>query len=254
MRYSFVLLVLLFVIGSPSAAQDSNAQTESLDVHRFDQKVWKEVVGSTDYSEDRVQQKQTKPERSTDKAKSSDKRVKPRVEADAEDEDNASFNTFSFNLPFAEYIVYALVAGVIAYILFLVIRNVSFKTDRKIIANKPSLTGTASIENIQELETDRLLREAISAGNYRLAVRLCFLGMLKTLDEHEIIAWKKDKTNRDYLSELYAKQHHYDEIRRLTINYELVWYGEHDLTLNAYEDVIGAFRSMTDKLKSAKTA
>ena len=250
MRYSWILLTLLFLTNPH--AQDAHAQSDTVGVNRFDRAVWKEVVGSKDYSEDRVREKPSEEHDSSAAAKSSDKRMKPR-EKSAMDEDDDSGFSFNSSLPF-NYIVYALVAAVIIYMLFLIIKNMSLKSDRKVMANKPSAVIAAAIDNIQELETDKLLREAISSGNYRLAVRICFLGMLKTLDEEGVIKWKKDKTNRDYLSELFAKQHYYDEIKRLTFNYEQVWYGEHELTVNAYEEVISSFKKMGDKLNSSKRA
>jgi len=242
--------------GLPSHAQDSNVQSEIVDVNRFDRKAWEEVVGSTDYSEDQERAQQSKVERSDTTTKSSDKRVKSRERSNGrnnEDDESSSGFSLSSDIRF-DYIIYALVAGVIIYILFLIIRNISVKSDRKVVPNSPSLINATFIDNIRELETDRLVREAIASGNYRLAVRICFLGMLKTLDENGVINWKKDKTNRDYLSELLLKQYHYDEIRLLTINYEQVWYGEHDLSLNAYEQVIDSFKSMGDKLNSSKSA
>ena len=209
--------------------------------------MWEEVVGSTDYSEKRVEKKKPKSAQGQDGSQSSDRRANGR-ENDADDSDGFSLN---LNLPFAEYIVYAVVGAVIIFILFLVIKNISFRSGRKPVT-KEVTPAAPVIENIQALETDRLLEEAIASGNYRLAVRLCFLGMLKSLDEQGVIVWKKDKTNRDYLSELYTRKHHYEDIRRLTLDYEQVWYGEHDLSRSSYEEVINAFRSMLEKLKEAK--
>jgi hypothetical protein len=80
-------------------------------------------------------------------------------------------------------------------------------------------------------------------------VRLYFLDLLKKLNENGVIVWTKDKTNRDYLSELFSKQFHFDEIRRLTLAYERVWYGEHIPTEESYRELRNDFQQTNQKLK-----
>ena len=113
---------------------------------------------------------------------------------------------------------------------------------------------SSRIEDIKELEIDRLLREALASANYRLTIRIYFLGLLKRLDEDGVIIWKKNKTNRDYLAELFSKAHYFEEIRSLTFAYEQVWYGEHDLPVENYQEIISSFKSIDQQLKDSKPA
>jgi hypothetical protein len=149
--------------------------------------------------------------------------------------------------------VYAGAIGLICYILFRIIKHVSSQANPKIMKAQVSDDATR-IEDIKELEIDRLLKEALASGNFRLAIRIYFLGMLKKLDEDGVILWKKDKTNRDYLGELFSKSHYFEEIKTLTLAYEQVWYGEHDLPVESYHEIISSFKSIDQQLKDSKPA
>ncbi|WP_245328349.1 DUF4129 domain-containing protein [Hymenobacter aquaticus] len=83
----------------------------------------------------------------------------------------------------------------------------------------------AAAENIHALDFNALLAEAEAAGNYRLAVRLGYLAVLKQLTDRGLIQWQPEKTNHDYLRELTARPLR-PAFRELTQQFEYVWYGE----------------------------
>lgn len=236
----------------PEKVSDAKGYSdERIEVKRFDQKKWEEVVAGHDYSEIQKKTKRNKTN-SDDKASAGDKRSGNSDEGDDEEEDET---TFSFSAPIASPVVtiifYAIVGCIICYILFLIIKNTSIKSNPNPKKHEAG-NVVAVVDDIQELEIDKLLREALNAGNYRLAIRIYFLGILKKLDEDGIILWKKDKTNRDYLSELFKKAYHYEDVSKLTLLYEEVWYGEHSFSHQAYQDIIAAFSAMNQKLNIAK--
>ena len=61
---------------------------------------------------------------------------------------------------------------------------------------------TKETENIFEINFQQEIDKAVQAGNYRLAVRLLFLRLLKNLAEKNIIQYQQDRTNFDYLMQL----------------------------------------------------
>jgi hypothetical protein len=75
--------------------------------------------------------------------------------------------------------------------------------------------------------------KAAAEGNYRLAIRLQYLRLLKQLTEKNIIQYKQDKTNFDYISELHSTPY-YNQFFRITRNYEYSWYGRFDVSGEAY--------------------
>jgi hypothetical protein len=82
-------------------------------------------------------------------------------------------------------------------------------------------------ENIEGLNIDALIEEAVQKQNYRLAVRWCFLKSLQWLNKQNKIAWQPAKTNVDYQQELKDKTLKAD-FTSLSYVFEYVWYGETD--------------------------
>jgi hypothetical protein len=101
-------------------------------------------------------------------------------------------------------------------------------------------------EDIHEMDFDALIAAAVDAKQYRRAVRLLYLKGLKVLSDRGAIAWRKDKTNRDYLHDL-AESALRSPFADATILFEYVWYG--DMPLN---DSI--FRSIRENLEGFITA
>lgn len=80
-------------------------------------------------------------------------------------------------------------------------------------------------EDIEGINMDKLIDEALQKGNYRLALRWCFLKSLQWLNEQKKITWKPSKTNIDYHQELKDKTLK-DNFSGLSKVFEYVWYGE----------------------------
>lgn len=217
----------------------------------FDEAIWKEVVGATDYSENSGRSKKR-----ANRDGSVDETSSTRMKDNADDDDDASVNLPSLPIDswWLNIIVYVIAGGLILYILYMVLINLRGSKGRKKESPSQVFDGDDTIEDIRELDVDPLLREALASGNYRLAIRICFLGMLKKLDEGGKIRWKKDKTNRDYLGELFNANYHFDDVRRLTLDYERIWYGEHELSSERYLAIISSFGEVETKFKSSSVA
>ena len=134
---------------------------------------------------------------------------------------------------------YVFLSIVIALIIFLLFKN---KTSAlfygKSASSAPDFIET--IEDIQELDFDKRIAEEVSKRDFRRAVRLYFLKVIKDLSQQNLINWKQDKTNADYLKELknskYQKQFH--ELVKL---YEYVWYGDFKLDELSFQAIIERF-------------
>lgn len=88
-------------------------------------------------------------------------------------------------------------------------------------------------EDIFAINYQKEIDKATAQGNYRMAVRMMFLRLLKNLSDKSIINYKQDKTNLDYLVEMHASVF-YTDFFRLTRHYEYSWYGKFDISLEAY--------------------
>ena len=108
-----------------------------------------------------------------------------------------------------------------------------------------NLTGTSFTdlpENIEGLDIDALIEEAIQKQNYRLAVRWCFLKSLQWLNKQNKITWQPAKTNVDYQQELKDKTLKAD-FTSLSYVFEYVWYGE----TNCDEKLCADYKNKVEK-------
>jgi len=95
----------------------------------------------------------------------------------------------------------------------------------KLIVN-PQVTDLNDEEIIKEADLDRLIKEAVTEKDFRLAIRYYYLKALKLLLDKDLISWHPDKTNRDYVNELKDRQLK-PAFNNLTFIYDYVWYGKY---------------------------
>lgn len=108
-------------------------------------------------------------------------------------------------------------------------------------------------EDLHEAELADFITQAEREGNYPLAMRLHYLALLQALSLNELIRWKKDKTNRQYLSELKGNELQ-PAFSRLTRIFEHYWYGDHDLEAAVYDRVAPDFQQLTDRVQNPAIA
>lgn len=115
---------------------------------------------------------------------------------------------------------------------------------------KPIRETTSAEEDILNRDLDKMLREAEQAKDYRLAVRVRYLLLLKTLSEGQLIQYRDDATNLEYLTQVYGKSF-YQPFFALTRHYEYVWYGEAGVTESIYQRLATDFDSLHQTLLTA---
>ncbi len=54
--------------------------------------------------------------------------------------------------------------------------------------------------------------------------------------------------------ELYTKGFYFDDIRKLTLAYELVWYGEHTPQNETYQKLFSEFEAIFQKINTSAAA
>ena len=139
-------------------------------------------------------------------------------------------------------VIVVLFLAVLAWYLFQ--NNIVGKSE-SIITEK--LNEDLSSENIFEINYQKEIEKAVNAGDYRLAVRLMFLRLLKQLSQKKVIEYKQERTNFDYLSQLHATRY-YNDFFRLTRNYEYTWYGKFDVNRETFGIIKTEFENFDRKL------
>ncbi|WP_201983010.1 DUF4129 domain-containing protein [Hymenobacter rubidus] len=151
---------------------------------------------------------------------------------------------------FWRWVFYALflVAGVFVVLKLLQIDFTALlsRTPRRV-----ALAYDTAAENIHEVDFASRLAEAEAAGNWRLAVRLGYLELLKALSDRGLIQWQPDKTNHAYLAELPAAGPLRAGFREITRQFEFVWYGELALSGPLYARVREGHRAFLSQVGGA---
>jgi len=94
---------------------------------------------------------------------------------------------------------------------------------------------------------EALLADFLSQENYKQALRIIFLMVLKRLNAREIIRWKKNKTNAHYLREI-KDQELRTPYRRLSHAFDAARYGNYQVSKLAFERLRGEFDQIQNHL------
>lgn len=93
---------------------------------------------------------------------------------------------------------------------------------------------------------DALIRQAVRADNFRLAVRYQYLRSLHKLADKDIIELSPDKTNYQYVREI-KDPGLQNDFSAVTLNYEYVWYGEFEIENDIYQRMEPGFINFNQK-------
>ncbi len=108
--------------------------------------------------------------------------------------------------------------------------------------SKTSLDFTILDENIHEMNFSDLIAAAETKSDFRHAIRLQYLWLLKRLSDDSIIELKINKTNRDYRNEIKDTELKH-RFSRASIIFEYVWYGEGKIDSENYQAAVQFFVS-----------
>jgi hypothetical protein len=137
----------------------------------------------------------------------------------------------------------AFIVGLVFLIFYLWVKS---PKEGKKITDEVVLEDINPIE-IPLTELERLLKEAIEKGDYRGAVRIYFIFIIRDLTEKGYLQWEKEKTNFHYLREMSGKGE-YDDFNRSVSYFEIIWYGKRELDLSKFNQVKPNFTTFLDKL------
>lgn len=115
--------------------------------------------------------------------------------------------------------------------------------DLKIFSGKSKpveVPYSETLDNIHEINFTEEIDKAISSGNYRLAVRLFYLRLLKQLSDSDQISWQPEKTNQAYIYEIVDPRKR-SLFKTLTTQFEYIWYGEFYIDQDNFKQVRSAF-------------
>ncbi|MEZ4805515.1 MAG: hypothetical protein R2852_08555 [Bacteroidia bacterium] len=167
---------------------------------KFDQSHWKTLVKDKTFSEEKIKKEKKK-----------------------EAPKKSNNNSFKFPTGFK----YLWLIPVVLLLILAIYKLVPYYKERNLKIKKKLIikTDDLDIDEIKNLEIQSPLEQALKLGDYRLAYRLKYLGVLKELIDRNLIYYKKEKTNYEYLIQLSGKSV-YEPFRQLTFSFDGIWYGD----------------------------
>ena len=144
---------------------------------------------------------------------------------------------------FAQFLVYLGYAVIIAVVIFIIY---------KLILNYNGSETGAVVEmnfddvppsEIPKTELERRLEEALAREDYREAVRIYFIFIIKDLSMKNWIVWERKKTNMSYLMEMRSKSQ-FNLFNETVSIYDIVWYGNYTITKSNFHEVEPKFKQL----------
>ena len=181
---------------------------ENIQQKEFDKNDWQKATSGLDYTIEKEEQK--KKQEANNKKKNT---VSPLL--------NSGLVFF-----FKWFFIIAAV-GILAFLIlkFVGEGNIFGRQSRRVFAPSVQIDLERIEENLNNVELDPLIKQAIAQKQFALAIRLYYLATIKELNISGAIQWKKDKTNREYTREM--RPHRLSEpFRETTSIFERVWYGD----------------------------
>jgi len=143
------------------------------------------------------------------------------------------------------YILLILFAGVLIYLIYRLFINAERKGAK--IKHETFDLEELNPSEIPLTELQRLLLEALAKQDYRGAVRIYFIFIVRGLVQKNAISWKKEKTNFHYLIEMSGKSE-YDDFNTSVSYFEIIWYGKREIDASKFEQIRPVFTQFLDKL------
>lgn len=220
-----------------STDRNRNYYSQEIKKRELDRKKWEEVTKGINYLDD-VHEEKEKQEEEVD-----------------EDHEGSGWEGFGriglAGGSFIKVLMFALIILALAFILYKMFEGTFVRNTK--VGDSKIFTIEDIEERLHESDLDRMLREALQKGEYRLAVRIYYLAIIKELSLKDWIRWKKDKTNREYLNEMIAnKPDLYNGFRDATYAFEKVWYGDLDIKEKEYQILSPRFKSFIDNIQRAQ--
>jgi hypothetical protein len=136
--------------------------------------------------------------------------------------------------------------------LILIIRGL-IKADRRGLLFGKAIKNEIKIvelkEDINQLDFDELIINALDKKQFKIAIRYLFLKSLKLLSEGRLIELKHNKTNHQYLSEIKSDQIA-GAFRNATFRFEWIWYGEFQVNEEIMKNSLNDFNFLFGLIKS----
>ena len=207
-------MLLVLMMNIHVFAQDTDSDTyenTGIKEHQFDESNWKRATKDLNYSQEKKEEE--------------DEEVVRQDPIDTSDFD-LDGSIFNGNWSgFFKVFFFILVIGGLAFIIMKLMGSTSFLSNKNVDKEGLKYSIEKVEENIHEADLEDFASHALDKKDYKLAIRLYFLQILKHLSANDFIKWKRNKTNKEYVREMSGTDL-FREFRTLSRLFERVWYSD----------------------------
>jgi hypothetical protein len=215
-----IFLFILFYFSIHTGAWCIDVDTSSVKEHAFDEAQWKKATKDIDYSKE------------------------------AQPAPPKQFRGFHIPLSAgaAKIILFSIVIAALVFFLLRVLKGNFFTGDKKIKA-ADEFTVTDPEEDIHSGDLEKMYADALAKGNFRSAIRIRYLIVIRELSLQQMIHWKKEKTNQEYVFEM-MNNIFYKHFKEVTLLFEKIWYGETDINEQSFQLINPQFHALVSALRN----
>ncbi|MEN8786963.1 MAG: hypothetical protein ABF264_03035 [Flavobacteriales bacterium] len=157
---------------------------------------------------------------------------------------NDLFNPGKISPFWSNFILVLVILALAALVFFLFFHKMKdSKGNKKFTRDLDSIIPT----EIPKTELELLLEKALQKEDYREAIRVYFIFVIRGLIKKDLIVWEKEKTNFSFLMEMRGNPN-FESFEKCVSVYEIVWYGERQLSKIEYLQVEPRFKNLVKKL------
>jgi hypothetical protein len=143
-------------------------------------------------------------------------------------------------LTFWKIVAFVLIGALIAFLIYyFFMRYGGSETGATVDVNFDDVPPS----EIPKTELERRLEEALLREDYREAIRIYFIFIIKDLSNKDWISWERKKTNMSYLMEMRNKPQ-FSLFNETVSIYDIVWYGNYTITETNYKEVEPKFKQL----------
>lgn len=152
------------------------------------------------------------------------------------------------NKAWFKVLVWLLIGGAFIAIIILFLRssNISLFRKKQVTIDSKEEEGEFE-EDIFSMDHEREIRRAEEQGDLRKAIRYLYLRTLKDLAQKNLIHYRHESTDSDYLRQL-EQTDHYRDFGRLARHFQYAWYGKFSVAPALYKMVGEDFSNFKKRL------
>lgn len=140
-----------------------------------------------------------------------------------------------------DVLIYGVIAAAVILLIWTLIRS-GVMSPITLRAGRVRTLDT-DLEDITEIDFERLIGAEVQSGRYRSAIRYLYLRSLRDLQDRGLLTYKRDRTNRAYARDLAGTScaAPFAECVRV---FERVWYGDAKATADDYVTYTAIFERL----------